>query len=181
MDNLFGTPLFSNQNPEDVVSAFNYLHYTKINKHLDIHDLKDFSDEINIDNGISTLVNLANIKLVNNNTALFISRYLKKYLELSGLKHGFVVFNPEVLMDLYNPFMNSISNKLIEYVTKDTYMLPSTWIYFEGIAGSKLEQNIKLIYSEYCTEDGNKLYVRLTPQGDYKFILNFIDDVFRYS
>ena len=181
MYNLFGTPLFSNQYPEDVVRAYNYLHYNTTSKKLDIKDLKDLSEEINIDNGVSTLVNLANIKIVNNSTARYISKYLKRYLELSNIKHGFVVFNPEILVDMYNPFMATSINNFIEYITKDTYMLPSTWIYFEGIAGSRLEQNIKLIYSEYCTEDSNKLYVRLTPQGDYKFILNFIDDVFRYT
>lgn len=177
MNNLYGYPLFDKQ---DIAQAFNYLNYNKISSTIDPKDYISFKEDLECNNGALALVLVANVKLVNN-TCAEIFKKLKAYLDTTNYKYGFLVINPETIINARNPFVDTVVNKFADYFSAKMYALPATWIYFDRIQNTNLEQIIKLKYSEYCTEDNMRLYVQLTPQENFKFILNFIDDVFRYS
>lgn len=177
MNYIYGYPLFDK---EDLAQAFNYLNYNEPRKTIDPKDFASFKEDLEGDNGALALVLVANTKLVNNITAELCKK-LRDFLETTQYTFGFVVINPEVVMRARNPFVDKLVNKVSDYFAKNFYSLPSTSIYFDRIQNTRLEQIIKLKYSEYCIEDGMRLYVRLTPQENFKFILDFIEDVFRYS
>lgn len=179
MDYTYGFPLYTSK---EVEKAFNYLQHSEDDndkiKDEDkvVYDYMTYSK----DNKLKLVVT-SNSKKVQN---ILVDKLLPEFsiiLKTIGQKHGFVTFNPEPIILSFNPFFAQTIDKCMPYISSDMRSMSNIWIYFEGFINRDLEQIIKLKYSEYLLIDNNKVYVKLSPDENFSFIYDFIDDVLSHS
>lgn len=179
MNFMYGYPLFEESNS---IQAFNYLNHDNISDHIRIEDIREYLADITASEySEKTMILIANVKRMQKIMTKELLPDLSVYLNYIGIRHGFVTVNPNEFFKCRNPFLKTLINDISDFFSREYFGLPINWIYFEGISGSNLEQIINRKYKRYVTVQGDKLYVQLTPQENFRFIYEFIDDVFRYS
>lgn len=179
MNFIYGYPLFEEENS---IQAFNYLNHGKIENRIKIEEIREYLSDITASEySERTMILIANVKRVQDIMIKTLLPDLSVYLNYVGIRHGFITINPNEFFKHRNPFLHTKINDISDFFSREYFGFPVNWIYFEGISGSSLEQIINRKYRDYVTECDNKIYVQLAPQDSFRFIYEFIDDVFRYS
>ena len=177
MNFIYSYPLFEK---DDSRRAFNYL-YLDENTNNSYEGFEVLYTVIkNDDIRLSNMIMLANAKYVQKILFRDLLPKLNKVLEYSGEKHDIIIFDPSPILSMYNPFKN---NKLIDkfniFILTEFYNIYGVWICFNEFSNKALEQFIKLKYSKYISESGNKLYLKIGPFEDFSLIYSLIDDIFQ--
>lgn len=179
MNFIYGYPLFEESNS---IEAFNYLNHDKIESRIRIEEIRQYISDITAsENSEKAMILIANIKRVQDITVKTLLPEVSVYLNYIGVEHGFITINPNEFFKCRNPFLKTKINDISDFFSREYFGLPVNWIYFEGISGSRLEQIINRKYVNYATKCEDRIYIQLAPQDSFRFIYEFIDDVFRYS
>ena len=175
MDYTYGFPLYT---PKEVEKAFNYLQYSEENNSIIKPEDKLVFEYMTMgyDSKLRLII-VSNSKKVQN---ILVDRFIPEIsliLKNIGQKHGFITINPEYMMMAHNPFFAQTIDKCMPYIYSEMRSMSNIWIYFDGFINRELEQIIKLKYSEYLLEDKDRIYVKISPDENFSFIYDFIDDI----
>lgn len=176
MDYTYDFPLFTSNELE---MSFNYLYRNKDNcDEIDISDLAAFTALTYSDDAKLRMVILANSKRVQ---SVVIEKFLPELslvLKVSNQEHGFITLNPNSILAAFNPFLNKTANKFIDYSYKELRNMSNIWMYFKGFINQDLEQIIKSKYKDYIINFNGTTYLKISPDENYSFIYDLIDDIF---
>lgn len=176
MNFQYGFPLLDKK---DFKKAYNYCYNDDFSDKISIEDKEHFEvcKSFEMENYIVLRANMKIVQEVLLNKILYNLCDIFRNLEI---KYGIVIFNPTIITSSRNPFVsNKILDRLCNEIVEKMYEAPHLWIYFNRSENKKLEQLIKWKYKGYSLFTEDTMFILLCPEGDFCFIYDFIDDIFR--
>lgn len=176
MNFQYGFPLLDKK---DFKKAYNYCYNDTFTDEIDSKDKMHFEACQGLDL-INYIVLRSNMKIVQEVLLDKILYNLCDIFRNLGVNHGIVIFNPTIITSARNPFISNPSmDNVCAKIVEEMYEAPHLWIYFNRSENKTLEQLIKRKYKGYSLFTEDTMFILLCPEGDFCFIYDLIDDIFR--